>query len=60
MKDSRRIEADSIGSLAVPAEAYYGVQAERASQNFKITGLKMSPEFLSNLALIKKAAAFQS
>ncbi|MDD6416744.1 MAG: aspartate ammonia-lyase [Lactobacillus porci] len=57
MKDSRRIEADSIGSLAVPAEAYYGVQAERASQNFKITGLKMSPEFLSNLALIKKAAA---
>lgn len=57
MKDSRRIEADSIGSLVVPAEAYYGVQAERASQNFKITGLKMSPEFLSNLALIKKAAA---
>ena len=57
MKDSRRIEADSIGSLPVPAEAYYGVQAERASQNFKITGLKMSPEFLSNLALIKKAAA---
>lgn len=57
MKDSRRIEADSIGSLPVPAEAYYGVQADRASQNFKITGLKMSPEFLSNLALIKKAAA---
>ncbi len=53
----KRIEADSIGSMEVPEKAYYGVQALRAKENFKITGNKMSPEFLNNLALIKKAAA---
>ena len=57
MAEKSRIEADSIGSLEVPTGAYYGVQAKRASRNFHITGLKMSPLFLSNLALIKKAAA---
>ena len=57
MKAASRLEADSIGSLEVPTADYYGVQAERASRNFKITHLKMSPVFLSNLALIKKAAA---
>ena len=57
MKKDSRLECDSIGELEVPTDAYFGVQAERASRNFKITGLKMSPTFLSNLALIKKAAA---
>lgn len=57
MAEKSRIEADSIGSLEVPTGAYYGVQAKRANRNFHITGLKMSPLFLSNLALIKKAAA---
>ncbi len=52
-----RKEQDSIGTLDVPADAYYGVQAERAGRNFHITGHHMSPEFLKNLALIKKAAA---
>ena len=52
-----RIEADSIGTLAVPTEAYYGVQSSRAKENFSITGTKMHPELISNLARIKKAAA---
>lgn len=52
-----RMESDSIGTMAVPEDAYYGVQANRAQQNFHITGHKMSPEFLKNLALIKKACA---
>lgn len=52
-----RMEADSIGMLEVPAEAYYGVQAERAQRNFQITGQKMNPAFIRNLALVKKAAA---
>ncbi len=29
-----RIEADSIGSLEVPSDAYYGVQSLRAKRNF--------------------------
>lgn len=52
-----RIEADSIGTLAVPTEAYYGVQSSRAKENFSITGTKLHPELISNLARIKKAAA---
>lgn len=52
-----RLEADSIGELEVPEEAYYGVQALRAKENFVITGQKMHPVFLQNLAKIKKAAA---
>ena len=32
-----RLEADSIGILEVPADAYYGVQSLRAKHNFPIT-----------------------
>ena len=52
-----RMEADSIGTMEVPEEAYYGVQALRAQEHFSITGAPMNPVFLENLARIKKAAA---
>ena len=57
MTTETRLEADSIGTMEVPAEAYYGVQALRAKQNFPITGTKLHPAFIRNLAQIKKAAA---
>ncbi|BCJ93281.1 aspartate ammonia-lyase [Anaerocolumna cellulosilytica] len=52
-----RIEADSMGDLAVPVNAYYGVQSFRARKNFNITGRYLNPMFVSNLIRIKKAAA---
>lgn len=52
-----RLESDSMGSKQVPMEAYYGVQTLRCAENFKITGLGMSKEFIKSLAEIKKAAA---
>ena len=52
-----RIESDSIGSMEIPAEAYYGVQSLRAKQNFPITHRPLHPVFINNLARIKKAAA---
>ncbi|MBE5962950.1 MAG: aspartate ammonia-lyase [Lachnospiraceae bacterium] len=52
-----RMEADSIGSMLVPADAYYGVQTLRAKNNFFITGRPLHPAFIRNLANIKKAAA---
>ena len=52
-----RIEQDSIGTLEVPRDAYYGVQALRGAWNFCITGRGMRPEFIKNIAIIKKAAA---
>jgi fumarate hydratase class II len=52
-----RLEKDSIGELAVPVEAYYGVQTQRAITNFPISGLQMPPAFIRTHALLKKAAA---
>ena len=52
-----RTESDSIGTLQVPADAYYGVQSLRARQNFPITGQRMHTRFIHSLAQIKKAAA---
>jgi fumarate hydratase class II len=52
-----RIERDTMGELAVPAEAYYGVQTARAVQNFPVSGLRFPRAFLRALGLIKWAAA---
>lgn len=52
-----RIESDSIGTLPIPSNAYYGVQTLRAKHNFPISGEKLHLSFIKNLAVIKKAAA---
>lgn len=52
-----RIEADSMGSMALPEEVYYGIQSLRAKNNFNMTGRPLHPLFITNLARIKKAAA---
>ncbi len=52
-----RLEKDSIGEMAVPLEAYYGVQTTRAIQNFPISGLRMPLPFIYTHALLKRAAA---
>ena len=50
MTEEMRMESDSIGTMEVPKEAYYGVQALRAKQNFPITGQSLHPVFIRNLA----------
>lgn len=52
-----RTETDSIGTLEVPSNAYYGIQTLRAKKNFFITGYPLSETFISSLAYVKKAAA---
>ena len=54
-----RTEVDFLGSMEVPADAYWGVQTARAIENFPITGQKISnmPNLIRALAQIKKAAA---
>ena len=52
-----RLEKDSVGELAIPADAYYGVQSQRGCNNFQISGRLMHPNFIKNITLIKKAAA---
>jgi aspartate ammonia-lyase len=41
----------------VPAAAYYGVQTERAVENFPISGLKAHPELVTATVHIKRAMA---
>jgi aspartate ammonia-lyase len=52
-----RIETDSLGPFAVPASALYGVQTERARQNYPISGLRPAPAFVDAVVQLKRAAA---
>ena len=57
MTTNTRIEKDPLGEKAVPAEALYGIQTLRASENFPISGLRPLPLFVDAVIWIKKAAA---
>ena len=52
-----RIERDPLGELAVPQSSLYGIQTERARENFPISGLHPLPAFVNGIVWIKKAAA---
>lgn len=52
-----RRENDSLGSLEIPDDVYYGIQSFRASQNFPISQTQVHPNLIRSYLLIKKAAA---
>jgi len=52
-----RIERDPLGEMPVPAEALWGIQTERARQNFPISNLRPLSAFVDAVILIKKAGA---
>ena len=54
---STRTETDSIGSVEVPSDRYYGAQTQRSLDNFKIGGERFQREFIRAYGIIKKAAA---
>lgn len=49
-----RIEKDSMGEVKVPKDAYYGAQTQRAVNNFSVSGLRFSRQFIAALGLLKK------
>jgi aspartate ammonia-lyase len=51
-----RTERDPLGELAVPADAYYGIQTARAAANFPISGLRAPADLVTATILIQKAA----
>ncbi len=53
----KRIEADSMGEMTIPADAYWGAQTQRAVENFPISGYRFGRRFVRALGLIKRAAA---
>jgi fumarate hydratase class II len=52
-----RTETDSMGSIDVPAEKYYGAQTARSIMNFKIGGEHFPREFIRAFGILKKACA---
>jgi fumarate hydratase class II len=48
---------DSMGTVRVPVDAYYGAQTQRAVENFPISGTRFAPALIHALALVKRAAA---
>ncbi len=52
-----RIERDSLGTIEVPSDKYWGAQTQRSLQNFKIGVEKMPPEIIEAFAILKKACA---
>lgn len=52
-----RREEDFIGKVSVPDGAYYGSFTARAEGNFRLSGMKVHPELISAVAVIKKCAA---
>ncbi|MCC6206750.1 MAG: aspartate ammonia-lyase [Gammaproteobacteria bacterium] len=52
-----RIEKDSLGEIRVPDEAWYGIQTQRAVDNFPISGRRPDRDFVFAHVRIKRAAA---
>ncbi len=54
-----RTEKDLLGTAQVPANAYYGIQTQRAMANFNLSGIQLRhfPNLIKALAMVKMAAA---
>ena len=56
-----RMESDTMGEIAVPADAYWGAQTQRSCENFKIGlglgGQRFTPLFISAYVEMKRACA---
>jgi fumarate hydratase class II len=57
MADTFRAEKDSMGEMQVPVDAYYGAQTARAAENFPISDLRFSRQFIAAIGLIKSCCA---
>ncbi len=54
-----RSEVDLLGTLEVPADAYYGIHTVRALRNFRLSDRTVGdrPEFIRAMVMVKKACA---
>jgi aspartate ammonia-lyase len=55
-----RVELDLLGEMELPQNVWYGIQTQRAMNNFSITGIPIGhfPELIDSLAMVKESAAF--
>ena len=52
-----RKEYDSIGSIKVPVDKYWGASTERSKKYFNIGDILINPIIIKSIAIIKKSAA---
>jgi aspartate ammonia-lyase len=52
-----RLEKDLLGQYEVPSQAYYGIQTQRAVENYRISGFRAHRQLIRAMGMIKKAAA---
>ena len=52
-----RKEFDSIGSINVPDDKYWGASTQRSNKHFDIGDFLVRPIVIKSIAMIKKAAA---
>ncbi|HEX4910581.1 MAG TPA: class II fumarate hydratase [Permianibacter sp.] len=54
---TQRMESDSHGQIAVPADCYWGAQTQRSLENFRIGGHRFPRVVIQAFGIVKKAAA---
>ncbi|HXZ26384.1 MAG TPA: class II fumarate hydratase [Terriglobales bacterium] len=52
-----RVESDSMGTIEVPANVYWGAQTQRSLLHFNIGRDRMPPELIRAFGILKKACA---
>ncbi len=52
-----RVEKDSMGEMTVPTNCLYGATTQRAVQNFPVSGIRFSRDFIRVLSVIKASCA---
>ena len=52
-----RMEHDTMGEIAVPADCHWGAQTQRSLENFKIGGQRQPREIITAFAYLKEACA---
>ncbi len=52
-----RTETDSLGSLKIPADAYWGIHTQRALNNFNVSANKVPARLIRAMAQVKRACA---
>ena len=55
--NNTRIEHDTMGEIAVPADRHWGAQTQRSLENFKIGGQRQPKEIITAFACLKEACA---
>jgi hypothetical protein len=55
-----RTEKDTMGTIEVPADRYWGAQTQRSLEHFRIGGDRFPREIIRALGILKKACALVS